>query len=250
MTLVNVEYAPFFSDDVVHAGQATVRVNMRIHNPLSSAVAIAYYDVARLLAPHLQPIAPSNLNLTGTLAAGATRSGWLDFPASGKIVLNSLKLQVGNAATHEQLVMIPLSGAFNANRFNSRTYNPSLTVNYYFKGWQLPGYYLTYHLTGVEVLYAYNGVQVSAGQQFYILSFSVDNPNGADVHPGWGNDYIRLRFSNLQTPVDSTLPSDFKPNVRHVTGHVAFVAPAGLHALTIVFLRQAVAGGDPYALSW
>jgi hypothetical protein len=250
ITLVNVEYAPSFGDDVVHTGPATVRVDLRIHNPTSAAVAIAYYDVARLLAPHLQPIAPANLNLAGTLAAGATISGWLDFPVRGQMALNSLRLQIGNATTHEQLVTIPVSGPFHGNQFSSRTYRPALTVNYYFKGWQLPGYYLTYHLSGVEVLYAYNGVQVSAGQQFYILFFSVDNPNGADVHPGWGNDYIRLRFSSLHTPVDSTLPSDFKPNARHITGHVAFVAPANLQALTIVFLRQAIAGGDPYPISW
>lgn len=250
ITLVNVAYAPSFSDDAIHAGPAAVRVNVRIHNPTSGAVAIAYYDAARLLVPHQRPIAPANLNLAGSVAAGATRSGWLDFPASGQIELNSLMLQVGNAAMHEQLITIPVSGAFHADQYSPRMYHPALTVNYYFKGWQLPGYYLTYHLTGVEVQYAYNGVQVSAGQQFYILNFSVDNPNGADVHPGWGNDYLRLRFSSLHTPVDSTLPGDFKPGARHITGHVVFAAPAGLRALTIVFLRQAVAGGDPYPISW
>jgi len=250
VTLVNVQYAPFFSDDVVHAGPAIVRVNVRIHNPTSGAVAVAYYDIARLLVPNQQPIAPTNLNLAGSVRAGATQSGWIDFPATGKVELNSLKLQFGNAATHEQLVTIPVTGAFDANQFASHTYHPALTVNYYFKGWQLPGYYLNYHLTSVDVQYAYNGIQVSAGQQFYILNFSVDNPNGATVSPGWGNDYIRLQFGSLRTPVDSTLPSGFKPNARHVTGHVTFAGPAGLHSLTIVFLRQAVAGGDPYPVSW
>ncbi len=250
VTLVNVQYAPSFSDDLVRAGPAVVRVNVRIHNPTSSAVAIACYDVARLLVPGQQPIAPANHNLKGTFAAGATQSGWIDFPATGKIELNSLKLQFGNMATHEQLVVIPVSGAFNANQFASHTYHPGLTVNYYFKGWQIPGYYLNYHLTSVDVQYAYNGAQASSGQQFYVLNFSVDNPNGVTVHPGWGNDYIRLQFSSLRTPVDSTLPVEFKPHAQHVTGHVTFAAPAGLHNLTIVFLRQAVAGGDPYPVSW
>jgi hypothetical protein len=250
ITLVSVASAPSFGDDVVRAAAATVRVNVRVHNPTSGGVAMAYYDIARLLVPQQQPIAPANLNLVGSLAPGATRTGWLDFPISGQIRLASLKLQLGNVATHEQLVTIPMSGAFHAGQFNDRTYHLALTVNYYFKGWQLPGYYLSYHLTEVAVQYAYNGVQVSAGQQFYILYFSVDNPNGADVHPGWGNDYIRLRFSNLRTPADSTLPGDFKPNARHITGHVAFSAPADLRSLTVVFLRQAVAGGDPYSISW
>lgn len=250
ITLVNVQSASSFSDDVVHAGPTIVRANVRIHNPTTGAVAIAYYDIARLLVPHQRPIAPANLNLAGTVAAGATHAGWLDFPGGAGVELNSLKLQMGNAAAHEQLVTIPVSGAFPATQFSAHTYHPSLTVNYYFKGWQVPGYYLIYHLTGVEVQYAYNGVQVSAGQQFYVLSLSVDNPNGVDVHPGWGNDYLRLRLDGLRTPVDATLPGDFKPGARHITGHVTFVAPAGLRALTIVFLRQAVAGGDPYAISW
>lgn len=250
ITLVNVQYASSFSDDVVHAGPTTVRMNMRIHNPTSGAVAIAYYDVARLLVPHQHSIAPANLTLTGSVAAGVTRAGWLDFPAGAGLDLKSLKLQMGNASTHEQLVTIPMSGAFTATQFNTHTYHPALTVNYYFKGWQVPGYYLIYHLTGVEVQYAYNGVQVNAGQQFYVLSLSVDNPNGADVHPGWGNDYLRLLLGSLRTPIDATLPGDFKPGARYMTGHVTFVAPAGLRALTIVFLRQAVAGGDPYAISW
>jgi len=250
VTLVNVQYAPSFSDDFVRAGPAVVRVNVRVHNPTTAAIAIPYYDVARLLIPGQQPVAPVNLNLAGTFQAGATRSGWIDFPATGKVELNSLKFQVGNMATHEQLVTIPVTGAFNANQFASRTYHPSLTVYYYFQGWKVPAYTLTYHLTSVNVQYAYNGIQAGSGQQFYTLNFSVDNPNGATVGPGWGNDYLRLQFSSLRTPVDSTLPSSFKPDAQHVTGHVTFAAPTGLHSLTIVFLRQAVAGGDPYPISW
>lgn len=250
VTLVSVQYAPSFSDDLVRAGSAIVRVNVRIHNPTTGTVAIAYYDVARLLVRGQQPIAPANLNLKGTVPAGATQSGWIDFPATGKVELNSLKLQFGNMATREQLMAIPVSGAFNANQFASRTYHPGLAVNYYFKGWQLPGYYLNYRLTSVDVQYAYNGLQVGSGQQFYVLNFSVDNPNGATVHPGWGNDYIRLQLGGLRPPVDSTLPVEFKPNAQRVTGHVTFVGPANLRNLTIVFLRQAVAGGDAYPISW
>lgn len=250
ITLINVQYATSFGDDPIHPGPATVRMALRVHNPTGGAIAIAYYDVARLLVPGEQPIAPTNLTLAGTLKAGATQSGWIDFPVPAGTALKNLKLQFGNAATHEQLVAIPVSGAYDANQYASHTYHPALTVYYYFKGWQLPGYTLTYRLTGVDVQYAYNGTQVGNGQQFYILDFSVDNPNGASVSPGWGNDYVRLQLNGLRTPIDATLPDTFKPNAQHVTGHVAFTAPAGLHSLTIVFLHQAVAGGDFYSISW
>lgn len=250
ITLVNAQYATSFSDDTIHSGSAMVRMTLRVHNPTSNAIAIAYYDVTRLLVPGQQPITPTNLTLDGNPKAGATQTGWIDFPVPARTALNNLKLQLGNAATHEQLVVIPVSGTYNANQYVSHTYHPGLTVYYYFKGWQLPAYTLTYHLTSVDVQYAYNGIQVGSGQQFYILNFSVDNPNGASVNPGWAHDYVRLQINGLRTPVDATLPDTFKPNAQHVTGHVVFAAPAGMHALTVAFLRQAVAGYDSYPISW
>lgn len=250
ITLLNAQYATSFSDDLIHSSPATVRVTLRVHNPTKSTIALACYDDVRLLVPGQKPIAPTNLNLTSAPQPGATQTGWLDFPVSSRTALNSLKLQLGNAAVHEQLVVIPVSGPYNANQYVPHTYHPALTVYYYFKGWLLPPYTLTYHLTSVDVQYAYNGVQVGSGQQFYVLNFSVDNPNGASVAPGWAHDYVRLQTNGLRTPIDATLPDTFKPNAQNVTGRVVFSAPAGMRALTIVFLRQAVAGGDPYPISW
>jgi hypothetical protein len=247
VTLTDLQSAPSFNDDPIHAGHAVVRASLSVHNPTSNSIAIAYYDVVRLLVAKQPPVTPANLNLSSALAAGATTSGWVDFPAASNTDLSKLTLQLGNAAIHETLVVIPASGAFNASQYTLHTYHPSLTVNYYFQGWQIPAYYLYYHLTSVDVRYSYNGVQASAGQQFYVLNFSVDNPNGVSVAPGWGNDYVRL---DNRTPVDATLPSIFKANAQHVTGHVTFAAPAGMHALNIVFLRQAVPGGDNHPVSW
>jgi hypothetical protein len=224
---------------------------MKVNNPTSNTIVITYYDVVRLLVPGHQPIVPTNLKLSAAPQKGTTQTGWIDFPVPKGVDLKSLKLQLGAAATGELLVTIPAQGAYNAVQHQDRQAHPSLTVVYTFKGWQLPPYNLIYHLNSVDIRDSYNGVETRAGQQFYVLNFTVDNPNGVSVSPGFGFDYIRLALSGgNRPPMDNTLPATFKANAQRVGGHVTFQAPAGLHALTIVFLRQAVAGGDPYPISW
>jgi hypothetical protein len=251
ITWNNVQYTTFFSDDPIHAGSATARVTLSVNNPTSNTVVITYYDDVRLLIPGHQPVVPTNLSLSAAPQKGTTQTGWIDFPVAKGISLATLKLQLGNAAANEMLVTIPINGAYNSNQYQTRTVHPALTVNYYFKGWQLPGYTLTYHLVSVDMRYSYNGSETKDGQQYYVLHFTVDNPNGASVSPGYGFDYLRLALNGgNRPPVDNTLPATFKPNAQGVAGSVTYQAPAGLHSLSIVFLRQAVAGGDPYPISW
>jgi hypothetical protein len=251
ITWNNVQYTTFFSDDPIHAGAATARVTLSVNNPTPNTVVITYYDDVRLLVPGQQPIVPTNLSLSAAPSKGATETGWIDFPVAKGVNLSTLKLQLGDAAANEMLVTIPINGTYNPNQYQTRTVHPALTVSYYFKGWQIPGYTLTYHLVGVDMRYSYNGSETKVGQQYYTLHFTVDNPNGVSVAPGFGFDYLRLALnSGNRPPVDNTLPASFKPNAQSVAGSVTYLAPAGLHALTIVFLRQAVAGGDPYPISW
>jgi len=249
-TLVSMQYATSFKDDLIRPGSAVVRAEISVENPTQSTVAIMYYDIVRLLVPKQQlPTTPGNLNLAVTLKAGATQTGWIDFPIAKDTALAGLKLQFGNAKINEQLATIPVSGSYNANQGKNHLYHTSLSVNYYFKGWQLPGYWLQYHLTSVDVRSAYNGIQAKAGQQFYLLTFSVSNPNGVSVSPGRGFDYLRLGLSSNRPPFDSTLPGTFKANAHNVTGRIVFSAQAGLHTLNVIFLRQATAGWETYPVS-
>ncbi|HEY0753629.1 MAG TPA: hypothetical protein VGD98_06675 [Ktedonobacteraceae bacterium] len=251
ITWINAQYTTFFSDDPIHAGAATIRIGLSVNNPTSNTVVITYYDDVRLLVPGQQPFVPTNLNLSAAPQKGTTQTGWIDFPVPQKLDLNSLKLQLGNAAANELLVTVPAQDKFNATQHNMQTFHPPLTVTYYFKGWQLPGYDLVYHLNSVDVRDSYNGVETKAGQQFYALNWTVDNPNGATVNPGLGFDYIRLVFSGgNRPPMDNTLPVGFKANSSRVGGRVVFAGPSNLRSLTIVFLRQAIAGGDSYNVSW
>ena len=251
VTMVNVQYATSFSDDLIHTGPATVRVTLRVNNPTTNAIDIAYYDVARLLVPKQQPIAPTNLTLSAVPAARTTQTGWIDFPVAQNTALNTLKFQLGNASIGELLVTIPVSGAYDASQYNSHSYNKSVPITYTFQGWQQPVYNLYYHLTRIDVRNSYNGVETRAGQQYYVLYFTVDNPNYATISPGNGYFYVRLALNGgNRSPMDNTLPDAFKANAHGVSGYVAFQGPAGMRSLNIVFLWESRAGGFTTPVSW
>lgn len=249
-TLTSLQYATSFSNDPIHVGQTTVRAIIQVKNATANTIDLEYYDIARLLVPRQLAIAPTNLAMPVAPAPGSVRSGWIDFPVAENTVLSTLTLQLGDAATNEMLVTIPAGGAYNANQYNDHLYHESMEIDYLFKGVGVPAYWLQYHLTSVDVRYSYNGIETSAGQQIYVLNFSVDNPNGVTVQPGYGYDYIRLIINGSnRPPFDNTLPYGFKANAHNVTGHVAFKAPAGLKSLALAFLIQSTAGQYNYPFS-
>ena len=245
-TVVNAQYAATFNDDDIHSGTGIVRLNMKVANNSSDQINIVYYDIARLLAPKLSPVAPTNVSLSAGPKPHTSEAGWLDFSVSGALQLNTLQLQLGSTALGESLVTMPLSGPFNGSRYSDRTSPQNLDISYYFP------YYnpqlLIYHLTSVDIRYAYRGIQARAGQQYYVLNFKVDNPNGTDISPGFGYDYIRLSFNGgpVHPPLDNTLPYGFKALARGVGGRVVYLGPAGLKEITIDFLAQYQSGGTDY----
>lgn len=250
ITLLTVQSAPAFSNDLIHTGPALIRVNLRVTNPTSAAQGIAYYDVARLLVPKQQPLAPTNFSLPASLPAGATQTGWLDFPAAKNIALNGLVLQLGNSALGETLATIPVSGPYTVGQYDDHLYTVNVNINYLYQGFEVPAYWLYYHLQSVETSYSYKGVEVSAGEQYYILNFAVDNPNRVQVQPGFGYDYIRLDFNGSHhTAEDNSLPYGFTPREQGLRGFVVFEGPANLHTLFVAFLFQARPGWTTYTVS-
>ena len=204
---------------------------------------VAYYDVARLLVPQRQALAPSNLNLSSMPKAGSTQTGWIDFPVAKKTALKALALQLGNATLGDTLATIPVSGPYTAGQYDDHLYTVNANINYLFQGYRVPAYWLNYHLQTVATSFSYNGVEASAGSQFYTLNFTVDNPNRVAVSPGFGYDYIRLEGNGGHiTAQDNSLPYTFAANQRGLSGYVVFEGPANLHTLTIAFLIQAQIG--------
>ena len=243
-TVLNVQYATSFTNDDIHAGPAVVRLNMRVTNPNNFAVSVIYYDIARLLISKLQPVAPTNLSLSTGPKPGASETGWIDFPVAQNTQLNTLKLQLGSTALGEMLVTIPFTGSFNPGQYADKVSPQSLTIPYNFEG-----YMLTYHLRSVDIRYSYAGAQCKTGQQFYVLNFSVDNGNGANVSPGYGYDYVRLFVNGAdRPPIDNTLPYTFKAGANGVGGRVVFSEPKGLNSLQIDFRLQLVVGVQSYSI--
>lgn len=244
-TVLNAQYATSFPDDAIQMGPAMVRLNMRVTNKSTGPVSVIYYEVARLLVPGSKPIAPTNIHLSTGPKPGSSEIGWIDFPVSRGIHLSTLKLQLGSVALSETLQTIPFSGPFDANHLAGRTSPQSLTIYYNFSG-----NVLVYHLTSVNMLYAYRGTQSKTGQQFYVLNFTVDNNNGVTVSPGYGFDYIRLIINGYNLPpMDNTLPYGFNAGAQGVAGRVVYIAQAGFTTLDIAFLVQIVQGQNTYSIN-
>jgi hypothetical protein len=245
-TLENAQYATSFVDDGIHSDAAVVRLNIHVANGSHDQINVIYYDIARLLAPKLSPISPTNVSLSVGPKPGTSESGWIDFSVPKGLQLDTLKLQLGSTTLGEYLVTIPFTGKYDPNRYNDRTVAENLDINYYFP------YYapqlLIYHLISVDVRYAYRGNQVKAGQQYYMLNFRVTNPNGNKLSPGFGYDYIRLSFNGgpPHPPIDNSLPYGFDAGAKDVAGKVAFTGPAGLGSITVIFLVQYGSGGSAY----
>jgi len=245
LTIANAQYASSFNDDLIRPGPAVVRLNMQVTNPTHAPIALVYYDIARLLVPAQKPIAPTNVQLASAVPTGATVKGWIDFPVAAGTQLAKLKLQLGSTVLNEMLVLVPLTGAFHPEQYLDHLSPQSLVIYYNFKG-----YTLTYHLLSVDVRYSYNGVQARAGQQYYVLNWSVDNPNGADVSPGLGFDYIRLVVNGADRPPgDNTLPYTFKAGAKGIGGRVVYIAPKGMNAFSVAFLYQLSPGQDSYGVN-
>lgn len=247
ITVVTAQYASSFADDDIHLGPATVRLTLHVANHTSGLISVVYYDIARLLAPKLQPIAPANVHLPASLNPGTGETGWIDFSVPDDIQLESLTLQLGTPALNEWLVKIPFQGAFDPSRYADASSPQTLVISY---NYNYAGRLLTYHLTRVDIRFSYQGSQCQAGKHFYILNFLVDNPNTADVSPGFSFQYVRLVVDgNSLTPVENTLPATFKAGTKGVAGQVTFTAPARLKAVTVSFLSQNGSGRQDYTVS-
>jgi hypothetical protein len=234
ITVINAQYALYFVDDTAHPVPATVRLNVQITSHNNSQSKVAYYDSMHLLIPgSASPVALSNTNLpTASIQSGAKVTGWLDFAVAKGTQLDMLTLQIGSAITSESLVGIPMKAPFDASRYADKTYAQSSTFSF---NWN--GHILLYHLTNIEVRYAYQGSQAKVGQQFYVFDFTVDNPTTIDAAPGNSLSYLRLTATSYnQPPIDSNLPGSFKAGTSNHTGYVVFAGPANMHTFMLDFL--------------
>ncbi len=256
--VLTAQYSTSFSDDTIQAGPAIVRLNMRVANKTAQQIPVIYYDVIRLLIPgvHLVAVAPTNIlsysikSPSDALACnvapvssgprpGTSETDCVDFPVPKGVQLKTLSLQLGSVAAGEFLVTVPFSGAYDPGRYADRVSSQDVDIPYTYYDAHNNTYQFLYHLTSVGISYSYEGMQSKSGEQFYILSFRVDNLSGVYVTPGFGYDYVRLIISGrLHTPADSTLPDAFNTGASNVAGQVTFTGPAGARNITVGLLLQ------------
>lgn len=248
-TVINAQYASAFTDDGIRPAKAIVRVNMNVANKSSDQISITYYDIARLMVPKSNALNPTNVSLSAGPQPGKSETGWIDFSAPQGLQLAALKLQLGSSLLGESLVTIPFTGNFNPSLYSDHTSVQNMDINYYFP-YNSPRL-LIYHLASVDIRNDYKGVQTKTGQQFYVIHFSVSNPNAMAVAPGFGYDYIRISFNGgpIHPPVDNTLPYSFNAGAKPINGTVVFTGPANQNAFTLDFLVQYGSGGSNYPIS-
>jgi hypothetical protein len=247
-TVLNVQYAKSFTDDIIQSGPAIVRLNMKVTNKSTDQISIIYYDIARLIAPKLDSINPTNVSLSVGPKPRTSETGWIDFSVPAGLQLDTLKLRLGSTLIGEYLVTVPFSGVFHPEIYNDRTSSQSLDINYYNHNAPL---LLYYHLSSVDIRYSYRGSQARTGQQYYVLNFSVSNPNGVKATTGLSYDYVRVSFNGgpNHPPIDNTLPDHFGALAKGVNGSVVFIGTAGVGSITIDFLVQYGSGGTQYTVS-
>ncbi len=96
LTVTKVIEATKFSDDRKREGIYTVRVMMSARNTSSSAVAVQYDSLLRLVLPNGQEIAPKYLSVLPESLPHQSTSGFVDFPLAAQMSLSSLTLRFGN----------------------------------------------------------------------------------------------------------------------------------------------------------
>ncbi len=99
LTVSQVMEATKFSDDRKPAGMYTVRVMMSARNTSSSAIAVQYDTLLRLVLSNGQEIAPKYLSVLPETLPHQFTSGFVDFPLAAQVPLSSLTLRFGNEAS-------------------------------------------------------------------------------------------------------------------------------------------------------
>ncbi|MFL5658842.1 MAG: hypothetical protein ACJ8CB_32245, partial [Ktedonobacteraceae bacterium] len=120
-TIVNAQYATSFANDGIQSSSGVVRLNMKVANKSTDQINIVYYDIARLLAPKLSPIAPTNVSLSVGPKPGTSETGWIDFSVSSALQLNTLQQQHWSTTLGESLVTKPITGPYNDSRYSNIT---------------------------------------------------------------------------------------------------------------------------------
>lgn len=109
ITFNNIQQADSFDNDSVNSVGGVARINLSVHNPVTTAApqAITYTNIIRLLSPSAN-IVSSNNTLVATFQpkAGETLTNWVDFAMPRSTDLSTYKILVGK--TGEKPIIVPI----------------------------------------------------------------------------------------------------------------------------------------------
>ncbi len=227
MTVVSVQQGSAFPDDTSINTPGAVRLNLK--EAVGDKVGIfAYSDVARLILPDKSVISPSNAQFGVSPSANTTRNNWLDFAVATNVKTDQLLLQLGTS--EEAQIIIPLKPGADLRPFQAVTVPLNAATQY-------AG--LTWTITSATRAWSYAGRQAPRGMRYIVLTMKVDNPTTRDFIAYYG-DYQLLKAGDVTQPPESSsqFPTSFAPGSSGTTGTIAFLAPQGTTAYTLVFQAQ------------
>ncbi|HLI09128.1 MAG TPA: hypothetical protein VKV40_21370 [Ktedonobacteraceae bacterium] len=97
MTVTQVQEATAFSDDTKPGGTYIVRVSLQTVNNGQQTIGIRYDQLARLVLPDGEVLAPKLVNLSPAELPQSQQDGYIDFALTGQVNLSSLTLRLGSA---------------------------------------------------------------------------------------------------------------------------------------------------------
>ena len=242
ITLINAQQATSFTNDSGAPG--LLRLNLHEQNTntpekslVLSTVSYTYADAFRLILPGGKSVAPLDSQQVTGPVQGKAQNGWVDFPVSTTIKVNTLVLRLGTQT--EAQMDVPLTGHATLSQYEPRPVSVGRQVHY--------GSLLV-TLSSATGQWSYGGQQADKGMRFLVLALSLSNPTSSDVIAN-PPDYIRLQSGgNMISPQGSTtLPTSLAANTSNTNGEAAFLVPQNETAFTLVLLASDSTGATSQA---
>ncbi len=228
LTIQNAQQADSFVNDPNSATDGMVRLTIQEQNPSAITVSWLYSDIARLILPNKNVVAPAFVKAKVGIVPAAMQTSFVDFAVPRSMKINQLAVRLG--AANEAQMTIPLTAHTDVSRYAPKSvklHGPMLYLG------------LNYTLTNATSQLSIAGLQASKGNVYIVITLQVDNTLSQLAIPGSPYDYMRLKTgTTTATAKDTTLPVSFDTGETGKTGTVSFLVPQNSNAFTLLLLPQ------------
>ncbi|EFH85971.1 zinc ribbon domain-containing protein [Ktedonobacter racemifer] len=235
INIVNAQQANSLPGDENGNQTGLLRLNLKEDNTSSKGSYYYYGDVAHLILPGGNSIAPGNMQKSSGPDASTKRDNWLDFPVATNIKPDQLTLRLGKST--EAQIDIPLKSDADVTKYQPTTITPNKHVQYADVTWTI---------TSATLQMSFQSKQADNGKRFVVLKLRMDNTS-SKTFIGYDGDYMRLQSGDTTSPPDgdSDVPTSIDSNQSNVTGTAAFMIPDGNPNCTFILLNTPSTGSVP-----